>query len=63
MSGSDNPEKDGKSWGRDLAIFGAGMVTGAVGTVVAGHFFPAVPVPKVAADVLNGPGNDPAAKK
>jgi len=56
---SDSNEKDAKSWGRDLAIFGAGMVTGAVTTAVVGHFVPSVPVP---APLANAMGSDTAKK-
>jgi hypothetical protein len=58
----DNNDKDASTWGRDALIFGAGVVTGVVGTVVTGHFLPSVPVPGPLNDMFKGTGTEPAKK-
>nr|ABX46786.1 hypothetical protein pMF1.3 [Myxococcus fulvus] len=55
----EKKQENAESWGKNAMIFGAGMVTGSTLTVVAGHFWPKVPVPPALANAL---GAD-AAKK
>ncbi|MCE9674082.1 hypothetical protein LY474_40465 [Myxococcus stipitatus] len=63
MADDSKKEKSAQNWGRDAVIFGAGVVTGVVGTVTAGHIWPSkVAVPKAVADAVAGTSATTAAK-